>query len=483
VWHVGDSASTASGDDVDLTDPGDTASTQLTLSGVNVPDVSDEGAGFDVATQQPSTSEQFGIQDAIPDEPVNLFVDGQQVGTATADDNGNLGSPIETATLTPGKHTAYAVSVDANATSGTPSTNLDFTTWPLVNGLSWNQRNYANTATPTLQLSKIATDATAITLYEQANQVISAVNPSDYTSSLDAANGTATIHFVNPIVADGNTVYWVSQTAGGVESGGGVNGFAAPTFGLYGIDAAAPTVGAASFDGSSTTDTQPLFYAYSDGNDGYSFGMDYTLTQNGQTLATSGALPSGSFWQVPSTLANGTYSVTAVTVDAFGDLGTAVSPPLTFTVVPPTPAPTATPIPTPTPTPAPTPAPAPKPTQPTAKQVTTALAQILDAVTGKNATTVAILKKGGFSFAFKAPSAGTVTIKWYAMVNGRKTLIGSVTEKVGKSGKVAVKVKLDAAGKKLLKSTDKSLKISQSGSFTPNGGKQSKTSKNLRLKH
>ncbi len=109
--------------------------------------------------------------------------------------------------------------------------------------------------------------------------------------------------------------------------------------------------------------------------------------------------------------------------------------------------------------------------------------QILDAVTGKNATTVAILKKDGFSFAFNAPSAGTVVIKWYATVNGRKTMIGSVTEKIGKSGKVAVKVKLDAAGKKLLKSTRKSLKVSQSGSFTPINGRRGTTGKIVRLKH
>jgi hypothetical protein len=68
-------------------------------------------------------------------------------------------------------------------------------------------------------------------------------------------------------------------------------------------------------------------------------------------------------------------------------------------------------------------------------------------------------------------------------MHGKKTLIGSVTEKVGKSGTVAVKVKLDAVGKKLLKSTTKSLKVSQSGSFTPKSGKQSRTSKIVTLKH
>ena len=481
------SALAASGDGVELNDTNDTASTELTFSAVNQPIVQDVGPAFDVATQKLTTGEQFAVSNAIPGEPVDLFVDGQQVGTATADAQGTIGDagpPVVAATLTPGEHTAYAESVDASGTNSTPPANLDFTTWPIVNGLSQNQSNYANTANPTVQLSGVAADATAITLYEQDDQGnISAVDPSDYTSSLDTAHGTATIQFVSPIVADGNTVYWLSQTADSVESGAG--GAPAPPFGLAGIDTAAPSVTAEDFEGSSTTDTQPTFFAFSDGNDGYSFGMDYTLTQNGQTVATSGPLTSSSSWQVPSNLTDGTYSVTAVTVDAFGDLGTAVSPPVTFTVVPATTTPTSTPTPTPTPTstPTPTPAPAPKPTQPTAKQVTTALAQILNAVTGKNATTVAILKKGGFSFGFKAPSAGTVAIKWYATVNGRKTLIGSVTEKVGKSGAVAVKVKLDAAGRKLLKGTTKSLTVSQSGSFTPKGGKQSRTSKIIRLKH
>ena len=67
-------------------------------------------------------------------------------------------------------------------------------------------------------------------------------------------------------------------------------------------------------------------------------------------------------------------------------------------------------------------------------------------------------------------------------MNGKKTLIGSVSEKVGKSGEIAVKVKLDAAGKKLLKGTSKSLKVDQSGSFTPKGGKQGTTNKLVKLK-
>ena len=100
-----------------------------------------------------------------------------------------------------------------------------------------------------------------------------------------------------------------------------------------------------------------------------------------------------------------------------------------------------------------------------------------------DATAAEITKSGGATLTFTAPSAGTVTIKWYATVKGKKVLIGSTTKTLGAGGMAKVKVKLDAAGKKLLKGSKGSVKITQSGSFTPTGGKQSTSSKKLNLKH
>ena len=89
----------------------------------------------------------------------------------------------------------------------------------------------------------------------------SARGSNDYTSSLDAGDGTATIHFVSPIVTDGSTDYWVSQTAEGVESG--TNDAGVPSFGLAGIHTAAPTVVNTDFDNPNSTDTPPSFFGYS----------------------------------------------------------------------------------------------------------------------------------------------------------------------------------------------------------------------------
>jgi hypothetical protein len=114
--------------------------------------------------------------------------------------------------------------------------------------------------------------------------------------------------------------------------------------------------------------------------------------------------------------------------------------------------------------------------------VTSSLNNALGKVGGKTATTAAVLKSGGATLTFSAPSAGTVTIAWYAKIKGKKTLIGSVTKTLGGSGATGLKVKLDAAGKKLLKGGNKSVKITESGSFTPKGGKKSTTTKTLKLK-
>ena len=121
-------------------------------------------------------------------------------------------------------------------------------------------------------------------------------------------------------------------------------------------------------------------------------------------------------------------------------------------------------------------------TQPTTQQVTSSLISALGTLKGKDATTAAIMKSGGATLTFKAPSAGTVTIKWYATVDGKKVLIGSATKTVGSGGSAKVKVKLDPAGKKLLKGSKGTVKITQSGGFTPKGGKQSTSTKKLSLK-
>jgi hypothetical protein len=72
-------------------------------------------------------------------------------------------------------------------------------------------------------------------------------------------------------------------------------------------------------------------------------------------------------------------------------------------------------------------------------------------VTGKGATTAKTAKASGFTVKFRAPSEGRLTIRWYATVGKKKPLIGLATENVGSAKATTVKVKLTAAGKRLLK--------------------------------
>ena len=152
------------------------------------------------------------------------------------------------------------------------------------------------------------------------------VEGTDYSYTL--ANGTATVTFDSDVdPTDGYAFTQVDGPNGGMES----DTTNSIPFVTISLDTAAPTV-QSEFSGSVTNETQPTFFVSSDGNDNGYLGFEFTLTQNGQTVATSAPISSqtGS-WQPPA-LADGTYTVTAVTVDSFGELGTTASTPLTFTV-------------------------------------------------------------------------------------------------------------------------------------------------------
>lgn len=427
------------------------------------PLVSDAGPALDGNGNPLTGSESMSVSQAVPDEPVELYVNGTLDSslTANADDNGS--ASFNLTGLTAGYNTVQAASEDGGGTPAS-STAFHFSTYPIVAGASWTGGfNFANTAKPTLTLDGVAPDASAINVYanDGNGDITQLSDGADYSYTL-GASGTATVTFLNDVnPTDG---YAFTQVDGptAVESD-----TSSVPYLTINLDSAAPTV-QSDFVGSLTNETQPKFYASSDGNDYGYLGFEYRLTQNGQTVATSPVLTShtGGEWQ-PPTLADGTYTVTAVTVDAFGELGTTTSTPLTFTVD--TTGPT---------TPAPSPA-----SLPSTREVMSSLNTALRTVRGKTATTVAIAKAGGYTLGFKAPSAGTVTIKWYAGVKDKKTLIASVIEKLNNGGKAKVKVKLDAAGRKLLKGSKGSVKISESGSFTPKGGKKTSTSDTIKLKH
>jgi hypothetical protein len=94
---------------------------------------------------------------------------------------------------------------------------------------------------------------------------------------------------------------------------------------------------------------------------------------------------------------------------------------------------------------------------------------------GKAAKIAAMLKAGGFTRAFNALEAGRAVIDWYQVPPGAKLakkakpiLVAAGQMTFSAAGTAKIKVKLTAAGKRLLKQA-KSLKLTAKGIFTPTG--------------
>jgi hypothetical protein len=138
--------------------------------------------------------------------------------------------------------------------------------------------------------------------------------------------------------------------------------------------------------------------------------------------------------------------------------------------------------------PSPTPPTSPtSPTPPTSSQLSASLSSLL-APGGSKATIKAILKAGGFTFTYKAREAGKLVIDWYQVPPGahvpaikkKKTpkpvLVADATFRFSKAGTATIKLRLTAAGKKLLKDS-KRLRLTSTVSFTPAGTNSKTTSR------
>jgi Phosphoesterase family len=97
---------------------------------------------------------------------------------------------------------------------------------------------------------------------------------------------------------------------------------------------------------------------------------------------------------------------------------------------------------------------------------------------GKAAKIAALLRSGGYVVAFKAPEAGTAVIHWYQVPPGARlakkakpkpVLVGAGQGTFSAAGTATIKIKLTAAGKRLLKHA-KQLKLTAKSTFTPVGG-------------
>jgi hypothetical protein len=136
---------------------------------------------------------------------------------------------------------------------------------------------------------------------------------------------------------------------------------------------------------------------------------------------------------------------------------------------------------------APTPTPTPSPTQPSVGQIRSAL-NGLTHPSGMKAIT-ALLKTKIFKTAFRAPSAGRITIVWETTVtvgtgkNKRHAVvtIATGTSYTNHSGKLMETVHLKAAGKSLLKQKSRGLSTKAIEKFQPTGGKATSITKTFKL--
>jgi hypothetical protein len=112
----------------------------------------------------------------------------------------------------------------------------------------------------------------------------------------------------------------------------------------------------------------------------------------------------------------------------------------------------------------------------TAAQIATLLGRELTP-SGKAAKIAALLKSGVFPISFKALQTGTAVINWYQVPPGAKlankakpkpVLVASGQRSFSAAGTATIKIKLTAAGKRLLKHA-KQLKLTAKGTFTPTG--------------
>ena len=104
-------------------------------------------------------------------------------------------------------------------------------------------------------------------------------------------------------------------------------------------------------------------------------------------------------------------------------------------------------------------------------------------VHGRRAKIGALLKHGGYSFLFAAPSAGRLVISWWyhRSPHGKKTRVATVTFVFHKSGTASIKLALTGEGRKLLTRARK-LKLTGKGAFTPVGQVTTSATRRVTLK-
>ena len=204
------------------------------------------------------------------------------------------------------------------------------------------------------------------------------------------------------------------------------------------------------------------------------------IAQNPFAFADYGGVGGGFIRSVPGTA--GTVTVTAT----HPTLGTA-SGALTVTPEPPHAPGAPPPAVTALPPPRPVTKPKAKPAGPSRARVRSALAGLL-VPRGAAARIAKLLKRGGYTFRFEAPSSGKLVIDWdYAPPRKRHARkpkpvrVAARTVSIKKAGRVAVKLKLTKRGRHLLQHAKRE-RLTVRVSFTPIGQSTTTRTKIIELK-
>ncbi len=162
-----------------------------------------------------------------------------------------------------------------------------------------------------------------------------------------------------------------------------------------------------------------------------------------------------------------------VTVQAAAAAALPSTPPGTWGSTPPPPAPRTSPRPGSPPPPPPAAHP-PAPAVITRAQVRAALARVLRP-RGAAGTIQALLRHGGYTVHFDAPSGGKLALDWYHVPKvvarrsrPRPVRVASASRSVRRAGPVAVKIALTASGRSLLRHAERE-RLTATASFAPTG--------------
>jgi hypothetical protein len=117
---------------------------------------------------------------------------------------------------------------------------------------------------------------------------------------------------------------------------------------------------------------------------------------------------------------------------------------------------------------------------PTTAEIKSALSKVL-VPTGRAAAIGYLLKAGGYSFTFPAPSGGALKLTWRSGSGARAVVVGTATLELHGSGKAKFKLELTAKGRHLLAHSN-SLQIQATASFAPTGQSAVSDNADFRLK-